>query len=146
MANHAHSTPAAARPAGRKTTKPADAWPAHAIEAPPPETAPKFSDDVMRAVVPALKLHGEVYAARALRKFHPVLDTATARWLVETVIKPAAAAFARAVARGEAAQWRWEWHWQERLEVARRQTLKRVREARRAGTYDPATGLCRAAN
>ena len=146
MAKTANTMPAPASTDDRKATKPTDAWPEHAVEAPPPETVPKFPDDVMRAVVPALKLHGEVYAARALRKFHPVLDTATARWLVETVIKPAAAAFARAVARGEAAQWRWEHHWQERLEESRRQTLRRVREARRAGTYDPRTGLCSAAN
>ena len=144
MAETANTTPAGAITGPRRHTKNPDAWPEHAVEAPPPETVPKFPDDVMRAVVSAFKLHGEVYAARALRKFYPILDTATARWLISTVIQPAAAAFARAVARGEAEQWRWEWHWEERLEVARRQTLKRVREARRAGTYDPATGLCAA--
>ena len=144
MATDANITPAPAITGPRRHTKTPDTWPEHAVEAPPPETVPKFPEDVMRATVSAFKLHGEIYAARALRKFYPIIDTATARWLISTVIQPAAAAFARAVARGEAEQWRWEWHWEERLEVARRQTLKRVREARRAGTYDPATGLCAA--
>ena len=103
-----------AAPAHAQKTTP-DHWPTNAVEAPPPARAPRFPDDVMRATVSALKHHGELQAAKYLRRFYPILSLSSAQQIVGLTIKPAAVAFARAVAHAEAAAWRWEHHWKERL-------------------------------
>ena len=109
------------------------AWPKTAVEAPPPTRIPRFPADVMRPVCRCLQLHGAGSAAKSLREFYPILHQSAALQIVEAVIKPAAVAFARAVAHGEEKEWRWELHWEDRLREKAIAGHRRILAQKKAG-------------
>jgi len=106
-------------------------WPPNAVPAPPPDNrGPQFPESMLRTLVKSLQLHGETHAAKVLKQHCPILDLASARYIISRHIKPKAVELAREIAEQETSQWDWEHAWPDRLIKRRDAAQQAQREAR----------------